>query len=91
MSLAPNNTAAPINFNATRGIVLGDLDDTKMFLSFLVSNGEVTDKEAAKFQMNFEMQTNMTMKDFTFYPDVQEVNIENVVVKVDHMGLKGDF
>lgn len=29
LTLMPNGTAAPINFNATRGIVLGDLDDVK--------------------------------------------------------------
>jgi len=39
----PNGTAAPINFNATRGIVLGDLDDVKSFMTLQVSNDTVND------------------------------------------------
>jgi hypothetical protein len=43
----PNSTAAPINLNATRGVVLGDLDDVKGVMVLQVSNENVTDKEIA--------------------------------------------
>jgi hypothetical protein len=88
ISLMPNATAAPINFNATRGIVIGDLDDVKSVVTILVSNENETDRELATLQMNFEMAGNMTMKDLVFYPDVQELAVENVYVKKDHIGLE---
>lgn len=91
INLMPNATAAPVNFNATRGIVIGDLDDVKSVVKILVSNENVTDRELATLQMNFEMAGNMTMKDLVFYPSVQEMNIENTYVKRDHIGLEGDF
>ena len=87
----PNATAAPINFNATRGIVIGDLDDVKSVVKILVSNDTVTDRELATLQMNFEMAANMTMKDLVFYPTVNELAIENTYVKRDHIGIEGDF
>lgn len=91
ITFMPNATEAPINFNATRGIVLGDLDDVKSVFSLKVSNASVTDKEIAIIQTNFEMAGNMTMKDLVFYPEVQDVTIVNSYVKKDHLGLEGDF
>lgn len=91
LTLMPNSTAAPINFNATRGVVLGDLDDVKSVMKLQVSNDTVTDKEIAILQMNFEMAANFSMKDLVFYPDVQELAIENTYIKKDHIGLEGDL
>lgn len=87
----PNATAAPINFNATRGIVFGDLDNVKCVVQILVSNADVTDRELATLQMNFEVAANMTMKDLVFYPSFQKIDIENTYVKRDHIGIEGDF
>lgn len=91
ISLMPNATVAPINFDMKRGIIIGDLDDVKSVVTILVSNENVTDRELATFQMNFEMAGNMTMKDLVFYPEVQELTIENTYVRKDHIGLEGDF
>lgn len=91
ITLMPNATAAPINFNKKRGIIIGDIDDVKSVVTILVSNENITDREVATLQMNFEMTGNMTMKDLVFYPEVQEVNIENTYVRKDHIGLEGDF
>lgn len=91
ISLMPNATAAPINFNKTRGIIIGDLDDVKSEVSMLVSNKNFTDREVATIQMNFEMSGNMTMKDLVFYPEVQELMIENTYARRDHIGLEGDL
>jgi len=57
----------------------------------VVSNETVTDRELATLQMNFEMAGNMTMKDLVFYPEVQELTIENTYVRKDHIGIEGNF
>jgi len=90
-TLSPNATNAPINFNSTRGVVIGDLDDVKSVLKLQVSNDTVTDQEIAILETNFEMAGNFSMKDLVFYPEVQEVDVVNCYVKKDHLGLEGDF
>jgi hypothetical protein len=47
LTLMPNGTAAPIKFNATRGIVIGDLDDVKSVMTLQVSNDTVNDTKIA--------------------------------------------
>jgi len=70
LTLMANNTAAPISFNATHGIVIGDMDGVLTKLDLICSNATTTNETAVEFAMNIESHVNMTMKDLVFFPTV---------------------
>jgi len=85
LSFMASNTEAPVSFNATHGIVIGDGVLTK--LDIICSNATTTNETAVEFAMNLETHVNMTMKDLVFFPTVEDIKIANTVIKRDVIGL----
>jgi hypothetical protein len=87
LSFMANNTAAPISFNATHGIVIGDMDGVLTKLDLICSNATTTNETAVEFALNLETHVNMTMKDLVFFPTVEDIRVANTVIKRDLIGL----
>lgn len=87
LSFMANNTAAPISFNATHGIVIGDMDGVLTKLDLICSNATTTNETAVEFALNLETHVNMTMKDLVFFPTVEDIMVANTVIKRDLIGL----